>query len=137
MPRALVYSLVPGETKHKVSKTMDNFRCCENLASFLHYEVADYYCGCGNPRTYTEEVIEIIKNRRVDALVVPNLTTIAMHIEDGAVVFPQLMATGVKLYCVETGPENLFATENFECKIQSLIRCAKGLGSKEVKRARR
>ena len=124
MKKVLILSNASKYSKYPLTKVMQDYKRLEKLAELQGYEVADYCCGYGDPSTCWEEVIREISSRHIDALMVPDLASIAIRIADGAKVFPRLKALGIEFYCNELGVENLFATENFDQKVRALIRCA-------------
>ena len=124
MKKVLIISNASKYTKYPLAKTMKDYVSADELAELLGYEVTDYRCGYGDPSAYWDEIIQMIIDLQIDAIIVPDLASIAIHIADGAEVFPKLKALGVELYCDELGCENLFAAKNFDKKILSLIHCA-------------
>lgn len=124
MKRILIVCMLSKYSKYPLTKTWMAYLSAEGLAQLLNCEVVDYRCGYGDPSAYWDEIIQMIIDLQIDAIIVPDLASIAIHIADGAELLPKLKALGVELYCDELGCDNLFATKNFDKKILSLIHCA-------------
>lgn len=130
MKKVLIISNASKYTKYPLAKTMKDYVSADELAELLGYEVTDYRCGYGDPSAYWDEIIQMIIDLQIDAIIVPDLASLAIHIADGAELLHKLNALGVELYCDELGCENLFATKNFDKKILSLIHCAETSAAK-------
>ena len=135
MKKVIIISNSSKYTKYPLAKTIKDYASADKLAELLNCEVIDYRCGYGDPSAYWVEIIQMIIDLQIDAVIVPDLASLAIHIADGAELLPKLKALGVELYCDELGCDNLLATKNFDKKILSLIHCAETSAAKSDEEA--
>lgn len=135
MKKVLIVCIISKYSKYPLTKTWIAYLSAEKLAQLLNCEVIDYRCGYGDPSAYWVEIIQMIIDLQIDAIIVPDLASLAIHIADGAELLPKLKALGVELYCDELGCDNLLATKNFDKKILSLIHCAETSAKADIEEA--
>ena len=120
--KAFIYSDAGIRKQQPAAVIWANYRAAQNLARKLGCFVVDYFCDVGKKRNDLERMIGEIPRYGVDAVIVPGIASIAPGAKECAHYIRKLQAAGVKLYCVELGPEDLFAQKEFDAMIRSFER---------------
>lgn len=119
---AFIYSDAGIRKQQPVAVMWANYRAAQNLAKKIGCVVMDYFCDADKNRHNLEKMIDEVQRCGVDAVIVPGIASIAPGAKECAHYIRKLQSAGVKLYCVELGPEDLFAQKEFDAMIRSFER---------------